>query len=162
MGWTPLPAAAAALLAVAALAPVARASTIEELTRRQSNGLWEASIRGGNGRPLAFCVTDHVKVAALRQTREAMAQFGCRTDRDVVAGDRFEMRLACSNPDPNVGTFHVTMTGEMRPRFLRGAGTITGGGPLVQVFARSPELRGFEWRWVRPCLPGEKPGLQAG
>jgi hypothetical protein len=158
----PLRFALALLIAIPALVPVARAGAIDELMKRQRNGYWETSIRGADGRPMAFCVTDTVKVGALRQTRDAMMQLGCRTDRDVVSGDRFEMQLACRGADANVGSFRVTMKGEMRGDYFASNGTISGGGPLVQAIAASPDLRRSEWRWKRPCAANEKPGLQRG
>ena len=150
------------LAALAAVPVLAHGGAIDELMKRQRNGYWETSIQGPNGRPLAFCVTDKVKVGAVRQTRDAMAKLGCRTDRDVVAGDRFEVVLACASPDANVGTFRVTMKGEMRGDYFASTGAVSGGGPLVQALAASPDLRRSEWRWKRPCAASEKPGLQGG
>lgn len=157
-----MPAMLALLLCAGAPATSASAGAIDELMARQRNGFWETTIRGANGKPMSFCVTDKVKVGAIRQTREAMTKLGCRTDRDVVAGDRFELQLACASPEATVGSFRVTMKGEMRGDYFASAGTVTGGGPLVQAIAASPDLRRSEWRWKRPCAANEKPGLQAG
>jgi hypothetical protein len=83
------------------------------------------------GKKVLFCVTDAVKVGAQKQTLQSMQQRGCKT-----------------------------MKGTVRADYMSDSGTITGGNEFIQSLARNPDLQGEQWHWLRPCEPGEKPGLQ--
>jgi len=143
--------AAAALFAAAT-----HAGTIEDVLMRQKNGLWESTVAGGQ--KLLFCVTDSVKVGAQKQTLESMQQLGCKTMKDVVSGDDYEIRLDCASP--TLGKFQMTMEGTVRSDYMTSRGSFVGGGELIQSLAADPNLKGEEWRWLRPCKANERPGLQ--
>jgi len=146
------------LIALAGLmvAGTASSGTIDEVLMRQKNGMWETT--SATGSKSLFCVTDSVKVGAQKQTLESMKQLGCRTVKDVVSGDDYEIHLDCANP--TFGKFQMTMKGTVRANYMSDSGTITGGGEFMQSLAKNPDLQGAEWRWLRPCKAGEKPGLQ--
>jgi hypothetical protein len=146
------------VMAVAGLlvAGAASSGTIDDVLMRQKNGMWETT--SATGKKTLFCVTDSVKVGAQKQTLESMKELGCRTVKDVVKGDDYELHHDCANP--TFGKFQMTMKGTVRSDFMSNSGTITGGGEFIQSLAKNPELQGEEWRWLRPCRAGEKPGLQ--
>jgi hypothetical protein len=150
---------AVALFAVV-FAPAAHAGAIEDVMRMQKNGLWELKPPGHAGAPLQFCVTDTTKIGGLRETQDAVKSLGCRTERDALKGDQYEIALNCSSPQPEVGNFRMVMTGSARPDFQSGKTTVTGGGRMIQMLFPSGKEGGGENRWVRPCKPDEKPGLQ--
>lgn len=143
-------------IAASSIAGLVHAGTIDEVLMRQKNGMWETV--SATGTKTFFCVTDSVKVGAQKQTLESMTQLGCRTVKDVVNGDDYEMHLDCDHP--TFGKFQMTMKGTVRATYMSDSGTIKGGGEFIQSLARNPELQGAEWRWLRPCKAGEKPGLQ--
>jgi hypothetical protein len=150
---------AVALFAVV-FASAAHAGAIEDVMRMQKNGLWELKPPGHAGAPLQFCVTDTTKIGGLRETQDAVKSLGCRTERDALKGDQYEIALNCSSPQPEVGNFRMVMTGSARPDFQSGKTTVTGGGRMIQMLFPSGKEGGGENRWVRPCKPDEKPGLQ--
>jgi hypothetical protein len=141
-------------------ASAAHAGAIEDVMRMQKNGLWELKPPGHAGAPLQFCVTDTTKIGGLRETQDAVKSLGCRTERDALKGDQYEIALNCSSPQPEVGNFRMVMTGSARPDFQSGKTTVTGGGRMIQMLFPSGKEGGGENRWVRPCKPDEKPGLQ--
>lgn len=138
------------------VAGTASSGTLDEALMRQKSGMWEA--RSASGKTLLFCVTDSVKVGAQTQTLESMKQLGCKTVKDVVSGDDYELHLDCANP--TFGKFQMTMKGTVRSDYMTSVGTITGGGEFIQAMSKNPDLQGEEWRWLRSCKAGEKPGLQ--
>lgn len=148
--------AARYLLAALLMAAAAQAGTIDDVLMRQKNGLWESTLAGG--KKLHFCVTDAVKVGAQKQTLDSMQELGCKTVKDVVRGDDYEIHLDCASP--TLGKFKMTMQGTVRSDYMSSRGSFIGGGELIQSLAADPSLKGEEWRWLRPCKPGEKAGLQ--
>lgn len=143
-------------------ASAACAGALDDVMRMQKNGMWEMQPPGHKGPPLLFCVDDANKIGGLQQTREAMKSLGCRTEKDALNGDRYEIALACSNKDPNVGNFRMLMQGTARPDYQSGTTTVTGGGKMIQMLFPKGTEGGGENRWIRPCKGGEKPGLQEG
>jgi hypothetical protein len=149
----------ASLMSLGAAA-TAQAGAIEEVMKRQNNGMWEMKPPGGKAKPMLFCVTDDTKIDGLRETREAVKDLGCKTEKDTLSGDRYEIVLACSSADPNVGNFRMVMSGTARSDYMTGETVITGGGPMIRMLFPKGKEGGGENRWVRPCKAGEKPGLQ--
>ena len=152
------------ILVVASLMTLAAASVhagaLEEVMKMQKNGMWEMKPPGGKAKPFLFCVTDGAKIGGLEETRKAVASLGCKTEKDSLNGDRYEIVLACSNADPNLGNFRMVMTGTARSDYQSGETVITGGGKMMQMLFPNGKEGGGENRWVRPCKAGEKPGLQ--
>ncbi len=146
--------------ALASLAPPAHGGAIEEVMKLQRNGLWEMKVPGAAGKPMLFCVTDSTKIGGLAETLEAVKSLGCRTEKDSLRGDQYEIVLSCNHPDPNVGSFRMAMKGTARADYLGGTTVVTGGGPMIRSLFPSGREGGGENRWLRPCGPGEKPGLQ--
>lgn len=145
---------------LAATAAIAHAGALEDVMKMQKNGMWEMKLPGDEGKPMLFCVTDTTKIGGLKETQEAVKSLGCKTDKDSLKGDQYEITLACSNADPNVGNFRMVMKGTARSDFQSGTTTITGGGPMIKGLFPSGKEGGGENRWLRPCKAGEKPGLQ--
>lgn len=150
-------AVAAVLLA---LAPAAQAGALDDVMKMQKNGMWELKVPFQNGKPLLFCVNDNTKIGGLQQTRDAVKSLGCKTEKDALSGDQYEIALACSNADPNLGNFRMVMKGTARPDYQSGTTTVTGGGKMIQMLFPSGKEGGGENRWMRPCRADEKPGLQ--
>jgi hypothetical protein len=150
--------ALAALLAL--LAPAARAGALDEIMKMQKNGLWEMQVPGQKGPPLLFCVNDTNKIGGLQQTRDAVTSLGCKSDKDTLSGDRYEIALSCASANPQVGNFRMVMKGTARPDYQSGTTTVTGGGRMIQMLFPNGKEGGGENRWLRPCRADEKPGLQ--
>jgi hypothetical protein len=150
-------------LAVAAIAvswcAVAQADALDDIMKMQKDGMWEMR-PPGQAKPLLFCVTGSTKIGGLQETRDAVKSLGCKTDKAVLAGDQYEIVLNCTNKDPDVGNFRMVMKGTARSDFQTGTTTITGGGQMIKMMFPSGKEGGGENRWLRPCKPGEKPGLQ--
>jgi hypothetical protein len=142
------------------LATTARASALDDIMKMQKNGLWEMHIPGQKGKPLLFCVNDTTKIGGLQQTRDAVKSLGCKSDRDQLSGDQYEIALTCTNANPQVGNFRMVMKGTARPDYQSGTTTVTGGGQMIQMLFPNGKEGGGENRWVRPCRADEKPGLQ--
>lgn len=137
----------------------AHAGVIDDVMKMQKNGMWEIQPPGLKGAPLLFCVDDTTKIGGLDQTRESMKSLGCKTEKDSLKGDQYEIALACNSADPNVGSFRMVMKGTARPDYQSGTTTVSGGGKMIQALFGGKELGGAN-RWLRPCKTGEKPGLQ--
>lgn len=157
---------AMALLAVLATslgaAGTASAGALEDVMKMQKNGMWELKLPGNKGKPLLFCVTDTTKIGGLKETQESVKSLGCKTEKDSLKGDQYEIVLACTNADPNVGNFRMVMNGTARTDYMSGSTTVSGGGKMIQMLFPSGKEGGGENRWIRPCKAGEKPGLQEG
>lgn len=138
----------------------AHAGVIDDVMKMQKNGMWELKVPFQNGKPLLFCVNDNTKIGGLQQTRDAVKSLGCKTEKDTLSGDQYEIALACSNADPNLGNFRMVMKGTARPDYQSGTTTVTGGGKMIQMLFPSGKEGGGENRWMRPCRADEKPGLQ--
>jgi hypothetical protein len=151
-----------AVVSLAALCAAAAASagTIEEVMKMQKNGMWEMKLPGHKGKALLFCVTDTTKIGGLKETQDAVASLGCKTEKDSLKGNQYEIELACRNADPNVGNFRMLMKGTAGPELQSGTTTVTGGGTMIKMLFPSGNEGGGESRWIRPCKAGEKPGLQ--
>jgi|DewCreStandDraft_4_1066084.scaffolds.fasta_scaffold126641_2 hypothetical protein len=143
-------------------AGTASAGALEDVMKMQKNGMWEMKPPGTKGKPLLFCVTDAIKIGGLKETQEAVKDLGCKTEKDTLKGDRYEIVLACSSADPNVGNFRMVMKGTARSDYQSGTTTVTGGGQMIRMLFPKGEEGGGENRWIRPCKAGEKPGLQEG
>ncbi len=141
-------------------ASAAGAGALDDVMKMQKNGMWELKVPFQNGKPLLFCVNDNTKIGGLQQTRDAVKTLGCKTEKDALSGDQYEIALACSNADPNLGNFRMVMKGTARPDFQSGTTTVTGGGKMIQMLFPSGKEGGGENRWVRACRADEKPGLQ--
>jgi hypothetical protein len=134
-------------------------ATFEEIVTRQRNGMWEIRRVGSSQPPSLFCVTDEAKLDARVETDKAVKQLGCERQTEAVDGDRFELHWRCDSDNPTLGRFEITSKGTLSSDQLRFESAVSGGGPLIQAIA--PTLNGTqEWRWLRPCRPGDKPGLQ--
>jgi len=145
---------------LACAAAIAHAGVLDDVMKMQRNGLWELKLPGDKGKPHLFCVTDSTKVGGLKETQEAVKSLGCKTEKETLTGDQYEIALACSNADPNVGNFRMVMKGTARSDVQSGTTTVIGGGPLIKGLFPSGQEGGGESRWLRPCKAGEKPGLQ--
>ncbi len=143
-------------------AGAASAGVLEDVMKMQKNGMWEIRLPGDKGKPLLFCVTDSTKIGGLKETQEAVKDLGCKTEKESLKGDQYEIGLTCSNADPNVGNFRMVMKGTARSDYMSGTTTTTGGGPMIKALFPSGKEGGGENRWIRPCRAGEKPGLQEG
>lgn len=152
----------ATLVASLGAAPTASAGVLDDVIKIQKNGMWEMKLPGGKGKPLLFCVTDTIKIGGLKETHEAVKSLGCKTEKESLKGNQYEIALACSNPDPNVGNFRMVINGTARSDYMTGVTTIAGGGPMIKALFPSAKEGGGENRWLRPCKAGEKPGLQEG
>lgn len=149
----------ASLMSLGAAA-TAQAGALEEVMKMQKNGMWEMKPPGGKAKPMLFCVTADTKIGGLEETRNAVASLGCKTEKDTLSGDRYEIVLACSNADPDVGNFRMVMKGTARPDYMTGETVITGGGQMIRMLFPQGKEGGGENRWLRPSKAGEKPGLQ--
>lgn len=147
-------------VAIAGASPCASAGALEDVMKMQKNGMWEMKLPGDKGKPLLFCVTDTTKIGGLKETAEAVKSLGCKAEKDSLKGDQYEIALACSSADPNVGNFRMVMKGTARSDYMSGTSSVTGGGPMIQGLFPTGKEGGGENRWVRPCRAGEKPGLQ--
>lgn len=145
---------------LAGLSATASAGTIDDVMKMQKNGMWEMKPPGFTGKPYQFCVTDTTKIGGLEETRKAVASLGCKTERDALRGDQYEIALACSHANPEIGNFRMLMKGTARSDYQSGTTTVTGGGRMIQMLFPSGKEGGGENRWLRPCKAGEKPGLQ--
>jgi hypothetical protein len=141
-------------------ASAASAGALDEVMKMQKNGMWELQVPFQKGKPLLFCVNDSTKIGGLQQTRDAVKNLGCKTEKDSLSGDQYEIALACSNADPNIGNFRMVMKGTARLDYQSGTTTVTGGGKMIQMLFPSGKEGGGENRWVRTCRTDEKPGLQ--
>jgi hypothetical protein len=139
---------------------IAQAGALDDVMNMQKNGMWEMKPPGYTGKPYQFCVTDTTKIGGLKETQGAVASLGCKTEKDSLKGDQYEIELNCRNADPNVGNFRMVMKGTARSDFQNGTTTVTGGGPMIRGLFPSGKEGGGENRWLRPCKAGEKPGLQ--
>jgi hypothetical protein len=144
----------------AGVSATAAAGAIDEVMKMQKNGMWEMKPPGQKGKPLLFCVTNSTKIGGLEETRKAVASLGCKTEKDSLKGEQYEIALACSNADPNLGNFRMVMKGTARSDYQSGDTVITGGGKMIQMLFPSGKEGGGENRWLRPCKAGEQPGLQ--
>ena len=138
------------------------AGAIDEVMKLQRNGMWEMKPPGYAGKPYLFCVTDTTKIGGLRETQQAVASLGCRTEKDVLKGDQYEIVLNCSSANPEVGSFRMVMKGTARADYQSGTTVVTGGGRMVQALFPTGNEGGGESRWLRPCGAREKPGPQEG
>jgi hypothetical protein len=143
-------------------AGAASAGVLEDVMKMQKNGMWEIRLPGDKGKPLQFCVTDSTKIGGLKETQEAVKDLGCKTEKESLRGDQYEIALTCSNADPNVGNFRMVMKGTARSDYMSSTTTTTGGGPMIKALFPSGKEGGGENRWIRACKAGEKPGLQEG
>jgi hypothetical protein len=150
----------AALATALGWAGTASAGVYDDVMKLQKNGMWELKHPGKAGRPMLFCVTDTTKIGGLKDTQEAVKSLGCKTEKESLKGDQYEIALACNNADPNVSSFRMVMKGTARSDYLSGTTTVTGGGPLIKALFPANKEGGGENRWIRPCNAGEKPGLQ--
>jgi hypothetical protein len=145
------------LIAMALAAPALAGAP--DVFSRQRNGLWETK-RAGSGQPAQlFCVTDEVKMNAREQTERALKQLGCTLQKESASGEQFELQWSCASSLPQVGSFHMTSKGTLGSDRGHVEHVVTGGGPLMQAVSAGLNGR-YEWRWLRACRPGEKPGLQ--
>ncbi|MCS6921652.1 MAG: hypothetical protein NZM07_07045 [Elioraea sp.] len=149
----------AALAASLGAAGTASAGAYDEITRMQKNGMWELRPPAGKGKPVLFCVTDSTKIGALDTMREVVGDM-CKTEKDSLRGDQYEIVMACSSKDPDVGNFRMVMKGTARPDYQTGTTTVSGGGKMIQMLFPTGNEGGGEFRWLRPCKAGEKPGPQ--
>ncbi|MDZ7651286.1 MAG: hypothetical protein U5L03_01300 [Burkholderiaceae bacterium] len=147
---------------MACTASFSNAGALDDVMKMQKNGMWELKLPGQKGKPLLFCVTDTTKIGGLKETQESVKSLGCKTEKESLKGDQYEIVLACSNADPNLGNFRMVMKGTARPDYSSGTTTVTGGGPMIKGLFPSGQEGGSEDRWLRPCKAGEKPGLQEG
>jgi Protein of unknown function (DUF3617) len=150
----------AVLVTALGTAGTASAGVLEDVMKIQKNGMWEMKLPGDKGKPFLFCVTDTTKIGGLKETQEAVKELGCKTEKEWLKGDQYEIALACSNPDPNVGNFRMVMNGTARSDYISGTATTTGGGPMIKGLFPTGKEGGSENRWIRPCKAGERPGLQ--
>ena len=135
------------------------AGAVDEAMKGMKNGMWEMKVFA-NKVPLLFCVTDTTKIDGLGQTRESMKSLGCKTERDELKGDQYEIVLVCSNANPSVGNFRMVTKGTVRPDYQSNVTTVIGGGPMIKgLFPAGKDSVG-ESRWLRACKVGEEPGLQ--
>lgn len=142
------------------LAPAVHAEVLDDIMKMQKHGMWEIQPPGQKSTPLLFCVNESAKIGGLQQTRDAIQSLGCKPEKSVLNGDQYEIALACSNANPEVGNFRMVMKGTARPDYQSGTTTVTGGGRMIQMLFPNGKEGGGENRWVRPCKPDEKPGLQ--
>jgi hypothetical protein len=147
------------LLVLAVPAASSHASALQELFALQRNGLWEA-YAPGNPTPLRrYCISDEVRLDAVKATTDAFASLGCKPGQETVKGDAFEISYACTNVNPDVGNFGLRMFGSAGPNEMSVTTELSGGGRMIQSMA--PGVNATEaWRRVRDCLPTERPGLQ--
>ena len=138
----------------------AAAGAIDEVMKLQRNGMWEMKPPGYAGKPYFFCVTDTTKIGGLREAQQAVASLGCRTEKDVLKADQYEIVLNCSSANPEVGSFRMVMSGTARADYQSGTTVATGGGRMVRALFPTGKEGGGESRWLRPCGAHEKPGLQ--
>ena len=102
------------LLALAVPAASSHASALQDLFALQRNGLWEA-YAPGNPTPLRrYCISDDVRLDAVKATTDAFASLGCKPGQETVKGDAFEISYACSNANPDVGNFGLAAKGARR------------------------------------------------
>lgn len=147
------------LLALAVPAAAPHASALAELFALQRDGLWEA-YAAGNPTPLRrYCITDAVRLDAVKATADAFATMGCKPEQETVKGESFEISYACSNANPDLGDFRLLMSGSAGPNQLSVTTRLSGGGRMIQAMAPATNTT-EEWRRARDCLPTEPPGLQ--
>ena len=147
------------LLALALPVAAPHASALDDLFALQRDGLWEAYAPGNPTPVRRYCITEAVRLDAVKATADAFATMGCKPGQETVKGESFEVSYACSNANPELGDFHLLMSGSAGPNQLSVTTRLSGGGRMIQSMATAANTT-EEWRRTRDCLPTEEPGMQ--